>query len=337
MNKVLVTGGGGFLGIHLVRRLRARGVVVHSFQRSAYPALEQLGVRQFRGDLAVDRAVLTEAVAGCDVVFHVAAKAGVWGDYRHYHQANVTGTLNVLNACLEAGVSRLVYTSSPSVTFDGKDQEGVDESAPYPAQFLTAYPATKAEAEQMVREFADARLATVSLRPHLIWGPGDQHLVPRVVDRAKAGRLRLVGGDDKLVDTVYIDNCVDAHLAAAERLAPGNALSGQAYFITNGEPLPMAAIINGIVQAAGLAPIQKRVSPRVAYAAGVLMEGGARLFGMRNEPPMTRFVAAQLGTAHWFDISAARRDLGYQPAVSMADGFAKLAEAFQRDGLWWRR
>ncbi|CAM2009242.1 NAD-dependent epimerase/dehydratase family protein [Acanthopleuribacter pedis] len=337
MKHVLVTGGGGFLGIHLVRRLRERGVAVRSFQRSFYPELDQLGVQQFRGDLAVDRNTLNQAAAGCDLVFHVAAKAGVWGSYDSYHQANVEGTLNVLNACHKAGIQRLVYTSSPSVTFDGRDQEGVDESAPYPKSFLAHYPATKAKAEQMVVEFADDRLATVSLRPHLIWGPGDQHLVPRVVERAEAGRLRLVGDDTKLVDTLYIDNCVDAHLAAAERLAPGAAISGKTYFITNGEPLPMAAILNGILKAAGKTPVEKRVSPRLAYVVGTVMETGAGLLRMRNEPPMTRFVAAQLGTAHWFNIEAAKRDLGYEPAVSMAEGFRRLAEAFQREGAWWRR
>ena len=190
--KALVTGGGGFLGAAIVRGLLARGTAVRSFSRQSYPALDALGVEQVQGDIA-DTAAVTAAARGCGVVFHVAAKPGIWGDYAGYHRTNVVGTSSVIAACRAAGVQRLIYTSSPSVVFDGRDMEGVDESVPYPAHYEAHYPRTKALAEQAVIAANDAQLATVSLRPHLIWGPGDNHLLPRMVARARAGQLRRIG------------------------------------------------------------------------------------------------------------------------------------------------
>ena len=332
--RVLVTGGGGFLGLALVRRLIDMGAEVRTFQRGDYAQLEAWGVEQVRGDLYRDGELLEKALSGCDLVYHTAAKAGVWGDFEDFHRTNVGGTENLLRACLNQKVRRFVYTSSPSVTFDGRDQEGIDESAPYPKRFLAHYPATKAEAEKLVNGYNDADLATVSLRPHLIWGPGDNHLVPRVIERGRAGRLRLVGGDEKLVDSVFIDNCVEAHLCAAERLQPGAPIGGKNYFITNDEPVPMSRLLNGILQAGGLPEVTRRVSPTTAYAAGALLEGVYGLLGRKREPLMTRFVAAQLGTAHWFTIEAAKRDLGYQPKVTIDEGLSRLKQALS-DGDWW--
>ncbi len=322
--RALVTGGGGFLGGAIVRLLLKRGWRVRSYSRGEYPALRQLDVEQVKGDLA-EGAGLAKAVAGCDVVFHVAAKAGVWGSYQEYHQINVVGTENVLQACKAAGIRKLVFTSSPSVTFDGRDQVGLDESAPYPSKWLAHYPHTKALAEQRVLAANGPDLTTVSLRPHLIWGPGDPHLVPRVLERAKAGQLRLVGDQSKKVDSVYIDNAAEAHVLAAEKLAVGAPLAGKAYFITNGEPLPMAELLNGILKAGGLPPVTRTISARLAYAAGVVFEMSYRLLGKSEEPRMTRFVARQLSTAHWFDISAARRDFGYEPAITIREGMQLLA------------
>lgn len=327
--KALVTGGGGFLGGAIVRRLRARGDAVRSYSRGAYLELTQLGVEQFRGDLA-DREALFKATDGCEIVFHVAAKAGVSGSYESYHQANVLGTENVLAACRAHGIGKLVYTSSPSVTFDGSDQEGVNERAPYPAQFLAPYPQTKALAEQQILAANGPRLATVALRPHLIWGPGDTNLVPRILARARSGKLRLIDNGGKLVDTTYIDNAVLAHLLAADRLQSGAACAGKAYFISNGEPRTMDAIINGILAAAGLPPVTRKISPRLAYTAGRLMEYAYTLLRKQDEPPLTRFVARQLATAHWFDLTAARRDLGYAPEVTFKDGLTRLAAALRK-------
>lgn len=321
--KVLVTGGGGFLGGAIVRRLLAAGHQVRSLQRGDYPALAALGVEQCRADLA-NRDAVARAVKGCDAVIHCAAKAGVWGRFADYYRANILGTENIVAACQSSGVSRLVFTSSPSVVFDGRDENGIAESAPYPARYLAHYPRTKAAAEQMVLAANGAQLATVALRPHLIWGPGDPHLLPRLVSRARAGKLRLVNRQDNLVDSTYVDNAALAHELALTRLAPDAACTGRAYFISNGEPLPMGELVNRLLAAQGVAPVTRSVSPRTAYAAGALLEWAYRLSGRSGEPRITRFVARQLSTAHWFDLSAARRDLGYQPEVSFAEGLSRL-------------
>jgi len=326
--KALVTGGGGFLGSAIVRKLLARGDEVRSYARGAYPELEELGVECVRGDVA-DADAVVHAAAGCDVVFHVAAKAGVWGRRADYERANVAGTRNVVRACGMLSQPRLVYTSTPSVTFAGSDQDGVDESAPYAEHFLCAYPETKAEAERHVLASNGPDLATVALRPHLIWGPDDPHLVPRILERGRTGRLRLLGPHENRVDSVYVENAADAHLLAADRLAPGAPIAGRAYFITNGEPLPLADLLNRILAAGGLPPVEKHVPASLAYALGAVFEGAYRLLGVKREPPMTRFVAKQLSTAHHFDISAARRDLGYEPAVSIAEGMERLMESLQ--------
>lgn len=329
----LVTGGGGFLGGSIVRRLRARGDAVRSLSRGRYPDLDALGVTQHQGDVA-DAAAVDDAAAGCDIVFHVAAKAGVGGRYSEYHRANVTGTENVLAACRRQGVRRLVYTSSPSVVFDGRDLEGVDESAPYPAHYDAPYPRTKALAEQRVLRANGPDLATVSLRPHLIWGPADNHLIPRIISRARAGRLRRIGRASKLIDSTYIDNAADAHLLAADRLAPGSPVAGKAYFLSQGEPVPLWDLVNRILAAAGLPPVTRSVPYAAAYAAGCVMEVAYALFCPRREPPMTRFLARELSTAHWFDLSAARHDLGYAPGVPLDEGLRRLAKSFE---IGWLR
>lgn len=321
--KVLVTGGGGFLGCAIVRQLLKRGDAVRSYSRGAYPELTRLGVEQLQGDLA-DRNALIKAAQGCECIYHVAAKAGIWGNYHVFHQANVAGTENVLGACRQHGIKRLVYTSSPSVVFDGRDVAGGDESLPYPAHFEAHYPHTKALAEQLVLAANAPDLATVALRPHLIWGPGDNHLVPRIVAKARAGRLRRIGNRPCLVDTVYVDNAARAHLLAADRLVPGSAIAGKAYFISNGEPLPLWEMVNRILAAADLPPITRSIPPRLAYALGSLCEGIWGLLKLSGEPPMTRFVAQELATAHWFNIDAARRDLGYVPEISIEEGLVKL-------------
>ncbi len=326
--RALVTGGGGFLGKAILKRLLAEGHAVRSIARGDYPELRALGAETLQGDLA-DPGVATRAVEGCDAVFHVAAKAGVWGAFEEYHRSNVLATQRLIEACLEAGVPRLIYTSTPSVIHGGGDVEGVDESAPYADHYETHYPATKAAAEKMVLAANSARLSTVALRPHLIWGPEDTQLIPRIIDRARSGRLRRIGAEPKLVDSIYIDNAVDAHLLACQRLGPEAACAGRAYFITQGEPVPTWDLVNRILAAAGAPLVTRTVSPKVAYAAGAVMEGIWTLFRVKSEPPMTRFVASQLSTAHWYDVSAARRDLGFTPAVSIDEGLARLKTWFQ--------
>jgi nucleoside-diphosphate-sugar epimerase len=302
-----------------------RGDEVVSISRGDYPELTKLGVLQIRGNLA-DRETVTAAAKGCDIIYHVAAKAGVWGRYDDFHRANVTGTENVLAACRVNSITKLVYTSSPSVVFDGTDVEGGDETIPYPATYEAHYPKTKAMAERLVLAANSTDLATVALRPHLIWGPGDNHLVPRIVARGRAGRLRRIGDRPNLVDTVYVDNAARAHLDAADRLAPGAPPAGKAYFISNGEPLPLWEMVNRILAAADVPPVTRSISPGVAYAIGCICEALWGALRLPDEPPMTRFVAHELATAHWFDLAAARRDLGYEPSVTIDVGLVRLRE-----------
>ena len=323
--KAVVTGGGGFLGGAVTRLLRQRGDSVRSFTRSRYPWLDELGVEQTLGDLA-NLADVEQAVTGCDVVFHVAAKAGVWGRYSDFFDTNVTGTQNVIAACKKHGVRRLVYTSTPSVVHAGKDVAGANESLPYPKHFEAYYSETKAKAEKAVLAANGPDLATVSLRPHLIFGPGDPHLIPRIIAAAKAGKLKRIGTKTITVDVTYIDNAAQAHLDAADRLDIGTPPAGKAYFLSNGEPVELWPFIARVLAEAGAPPVTKTISAWKARLAGRVMEVLYWLLPLPGEPPMTRFVASQLSTSHWYDISAARRDLGYAPKVSVEEGLKRLGE-----------
>ncbi|KFN50612.1 2-alkyl-3-oxoalkanoate reductase [Arenimonas composti] len=328
--KVLVTGGAGFLGRGLCAALLRDGHEVSSFQRSHSPELEAIGVRQIRGDLA-DAEAVRKAFAGQDAIFHNAAKAGAWGSYDEYFSANVTGTRNVLAAMRAHGIGRLVYTSTPSVTHSGRNPvEGTDErTTPLGSRFKAPYPATKLIAENEVLAANGPELLTVALRPRLIWGPGDTQLLPRLAERARAGRLRFIDGGHNRMDTTYIDNAAQAHLDAFAALQPGAACAGKVYFISNGEPREVRRIVNDLLAAAGVPPVTKNVPYRVAYAAGAVLEPVWKLLRLQGEPPMTRFLAEQLSTPHWYDISAAQRDFGYAPKVSMDEGLQRLA-------AWWR-
>ncbi len=326
---IAVTGGGGFLGGAIVRQLLARGESVRSVQRSDVPDLRALGVDVVRADLSDARACL-EALRGADAVIHVAAKAGVWGSAASFHSANVQATDNVIAACRTLGIGKLVYTSTPSVVHAGGDVANIDESAPVATHFSAPYPQTKALAEAHVLAANGGQLATVALRPHLIWGPGDTQLTARVLARARAGRLRLVGGGEKWIDSVYIDNAAAAHLNALDRVEPSAACAGKAYFITQGEPMPQKQLINGMLAAAGLPPCDRSIAPGVAWLAGAVLELVWTLLRREEEPMMTRFLARQLATAHWYNIDAARRDLGYAPQVTVQEGLALLAESLNR-------
>jgi nucleoside-diphosphate-sugar epimerase len=341
----LVTGGGGFLGGYIVEALLARGDKVRSFGRGAYPELESQGVEVVRGDLR-DGAALVGACDGVECVFHAAAQPGVSLKRDRYESVNRTGTELLLSAARKCGVKRFVYTSSPSVVFAGADQGGVNESAPYDFGWMEEhrayYSSTKACAEQAVLSANSDEFRTCSLRPHLIWGPGDTHLIPRLLARARSGRLRRVGDGTNLVDITYVENAAAAHLQAAdamaadmspvgERVGSCPTPAGKAYFISQGEPVNCWQWINEILALVDLPPVEKRISTTAAHRLGGACEMIYGLLGIEREPPMTRFLAAQLSTSHWFDISAARRDFGYAPHVSTADGMQRLGTWLRND------
>lgn len=316
----LVTGGSGFVGRRLVLRLLDQGRRVTVFGRTPAPDLEARGARFIRGSIE-DPASVEAACAEAETVFHVAAKVGVWGRRSDFFRVNVTGTRNVIAGCLKHGVRRLVATSTPSVVYNGRGLAGADESLPLTRRCPSPYPLTKAMAERDVLAADGPSLRTVALRPHLVWGPGDPHLIPTVVARARAGRLRIVGSGANKVDLVHVENAIDAHLlaeAAAERCG------GRAYFITNGEPVMLWEWINELLRGLGIPEVRRKAPLWAASAAGALCEACWRALPLRGEPPMTRFVAAELARDHWFDLGAARRDLGYAPRISMAEGTRDL-------------
>ena len=328
--KALITGGGGFLGSRIAQLLKERGDEVTVLGRRAYPHHEQAGIRTIQTDIRESTAI-RQACEGMETVFHVAAIPGIWARRKIFQDINVGGTRNVIDACKNAGVSRLVHTSTPSVVFGESPLCGVDESQPYPQQYLADYPETKAAAERMVLAANSAALSTIALRPHLIWGPGDPHLIPRVIDRARRGQLRIVGDGENLVDITFIDNAAEAHLRAADALTPKAACAGRAYFISQGEPVKLWPWLNGILVELGIPPVERTISYNAARRAGAVLEAVHRVFCPSREPRMTRFLASQLAYSHYFNISAARADFGYEPRVSTSEGLAKLIRSLRRD------
>ncbi|MCP3925745.1 MAG: NAD-dependent epimerase/dehydratase family protein [Desulfobacterales bacterium] len=323
MKKALVTGGGGFLGFAIVKQLIEKKYSVRSISRSHYKKLDEIGVEQIIGDISIPYDA-EKAVQGMDIVFHVAAKPGIWGKYEEYYNINYIGTKNIADFSLKHNVKEFIYTSSPSVIFDGNDMENVDESVPYPVEFHTHYPKTKALAEKYIQEITKKGLKTITLRPHLIWGPDDNHLVPRIIKKAK--RLKKIGYEKKLVDTIYIDNAADAHILAAEKLSENIDLSGKIYFISQDEPIYTWDMIDRILESAGKPKIKGTVSVSAAYYVGAFLEFIFKIFFIKSEPPMTRFVAKELSTSHYFDISAVKTDLGFKPNISITKGLKILKD-----------
>ena len=322
--KALVTGAGGFLGLYIVEQLVERGDRVRALCRGRYDELEALEVETVRADIR-DREATIAACRDIDVVFHVAALPGIGLDWNHFYGVNTLGTRHLVEGCRRHGVGRLVYTSTPSVTFDGTDQRGVDETAPYPPRWLCHYPHSKALAERHVLESnGTAGLSTCALRPHLIWGPRDRHLIPRLLARARAGRLRRVGDGTNLVDTVYVENAATAHLQAADALRPESPVAGRAYFISQGQPVNCWQWIDEVLALAELPPVDKSISLKAAWRVGAVLETVYKLLRLKSEPPMTRFLAAQLATSHYFDVTRAREDFGYDPKITTAEGMQRL-------------
>ncbi len=324
--KTLVTGGGGFLGRYIVEQLLVRGDTVTVFSRGAYPELETLGARVMCGSLQ-DADAVQKACAGMDAIFHVAAKAGLWGPWDEYYSVNVTGTENVIAACRKQGVPKLINTSSPSVIFDGRSQEGVNEDVLYPHRYESPYPHTKALAEQRVTQANGKTLLTVSLRPHLIIGPRDNHLLPGLLAAARAHRLPQIGDGTNRVDLTWVEDAARAHLLAADALEPKSPIAGNVYFITQGEPVTLWTWIRALLRELNLPEPRVRISLPVARMLGGILESIHRSLRLPGEPRMTRFLASELAQSHTYNISRARQDLGYIPQISMAEARARLIAA----------
>lgn len=315
--RVLVTGGGGFIGRHLVQQLVQRGATVRSLGRRPQAELAQLGVEVLCGDLT-DADFLYKACAGMEAVFHVAAKAGIWGPRSEYYAVNVTGTDQLLRACQRAGVRRFVYTSTPSVVFNRRPHRGSNESIGYGSRWLCHYAETKALAEQRALAANSPTMGVAALRPHLVFGPGDPHLLPKLLESIQAGRLKIVGDGRNQVDVSYVEDVVAAHLNALDALTKQpEVVGGQAYFISQDQPVNLWDWLNRILSDLGHAPLTRKVPLPVAYAAGGASEFVWSLLKKRSDPPMTRFVAVELAKSHYFNIAAAKEHLGYRPRFAM--------------------
>ena len=323
MKNVFVTGGGGFVGRALLRELVGRGYRCATFSRGSYSDLEEMGVVCFQGDLG-DSSFVQQCLKGYDTVFHVASLTGIWGDYKKYYRTNVEGAHNILQGCLRHKIKRLIYTSTPSVVFAGKDICGEDEGLPYARKFLCNYAKTKAIAEKNVLAANNDELLTCALRPHLIWGPGDPHLVPRLLDRARDGKLKIVGDGCNKVDITYIDNVVHAHLLAADELEGEGKCAGKAYFIGQERSVEMWKWINDLLDKCHVDPVEKSVPLPIAYGAGAFLECMYRVTKQADEPKMTRFLALQLARSHYFTHDLAKKDFGYSPLVAIEDGMVRL-------------
>ena len=329
MKRALVTGGGGFIGGAIARQLLADGVSVSVVGRGVYPALESLGVECLRGDIR-DHDFLTRAFTGHDTIFHAAAKAGIWGPLKEYEATNVTGTLNVIRACRENQIPRLVYTSTPSVVFNGEDIEGADETLPYATRTLCHYAATKIQAEKEVLKANALNLRTTAIRPHLVWGPGDNHLIPRLVERGRSGRLRIIGDGRNRVDIAYIENVVSAHILAARNLVSEKAsAAGEAFFIGQENPVCLWEWVNLLFARLDMAPVTRKVPFTIGKAMGYFLEKIHGLLLPGKEPVMTRFIAHQLARSHWFSHEKANRLLGYRQLVSTEAGMDRLVASIR--------
>lgn len=322
----VVTGGNGFVGRAIVERLLAAGDEVRVIGRARYHELERLGVRSFTSDLAAQQD-LRAVLRGAEVVFHVAAKAGVWGKSEDFHAANVTGTQHVVREAIRAGVPKLVYTSSPSVVIGEEEIANGDESLPYPAQFSAPYPLTKSIAERFV--LAQHEILACALRPHLIWGPRDPHILPRLIERAKRGRLVRVGDGRNKVDISYVENVAIGHIQAAAALRAGGVVAGRAYFIGQAEPVVLWDFIGELLRQLELAPVRHSLPLPLALTLATFFERFNRQFQPHEEPALTRFTASQLARSHWFSHAAASRDFGYCAPISTAEGLVRTVHAFR--------
>ncbi|MDR0522765.1 MAG: NAD-dependent epimerase/dehydratase family protein [Planctomycetaceae bacterium] len=327
----LVIGGTGFLGREITCQLLERGKKVRTLCRRNADIPK--GAELIIGDIT-DRSSLQKACRGIETVFHTAALPSITVHWQPFYETNVLGAENVLNACQETGVQKLIYTSSASVVFNGRSQPGVDETAPYPSKFLAHYPHSKAIAEKMILDagLSPANpLLTCSIRPHVIIGERDRHLIPRLLDRAKKGKLFRVGSGRNMIDITFVENAALGHIQAAEALTgKGSPVNGNAYFLSQGEPVNCWEWIDNVLVMKGLPKVRRSLSLPAAWTLGTALEVWYKIWRLRGEPVMTRFLAATLAETHYLNIAKARQDFGYAPVLSMEEGMKRLAAAMRK-------
>lgn len=324
--RVLVTGASGFLGGAVARGLLDAGNEVTVLQRSA----SGLPCRELRGDIT-DREVVHDAVSGADAVIHLAAKVAVAGEHAEFVRINVGGTGTLIEAARRAGVRRFVQVSSPSVAHAGSPLVGAGAAPANPATAHGSYSRTKAESEVLALAADAPGFAVVAIRPHLVWGPGDEQLVGRIIARARAGRLFLIDHGMALIDTTVVDNAVSALMASVERAAD-EGVHGRALVVSNGQPRTVNELLTRMARSAGAPEPTRSVPFTLAMMAGSVAERAWRHHprGERaGDPPMTRFLAEQLATAHWFDQRETRRVLGWEPTVGLEEGFDRLSAWYE--------
>jgi len=324
--KILVTGAGGFLGYHICERLLKEGHEVTSFSRSHHKDLDELNIKTITGNL-INYEDVEKSLKGFDAVFHVASKVAMWGKWEDFYNTNVTGTENIIKACKKHGIQTLVYTSTPSVVFGTNEIINGNEDIPYPSDFNSLYAKSKSIAEKMILEANESNtLHTCALRPHLIFGPRDKNIIPRVVDAAKKGRLKKIGEGNNMVDVIHVENAALAHIQAFKSLIENQKAAGKAYFIAQEEPVNLWDFINTILAKHKIDPITKSISFKKAYRVGTVIEFFLKLFRIHDvHPPMTKFVAMQMSKSHYFSHKRAENDFGYKPEINLDQALNSLA------------
>jgi len=328
--KFLVTGGGGFVGSAIVKRLKGLGYQVGSYSRKSYPWMDELGIKQFQGDLT-DPVAIDGAVAQHKIVIHSAALAGFWGSYADYYRPNVLGTKHLLQSCQKHQIEKLLFTSTASVVFGGESIHNGQAEIPYPKKASSFYTSTKAKAEQLILTANTVNLKTLALRPHIVLGPGDTQIIPRLIERAKSGRLPIIGSGSNQIDIIHIDNLVDAHLAALKAMDQNPNCLGKAYFVSNGDPVIVWDFINSILTGLGLPAITKKISYRMALTLATLLSGFNQIFTPAKEPKLTPFLVKELSQSHWFNIDPAKQDLGYKPMIDSSQTLESILTAFSKN------
>ncbi|PIK15452.1 NAD-dependent epimerase/dehydratase family protein [Halobacteriovorax sp. JY17] len=321
---ILVTGAGGFLGFYIARDLKELGHRVYNFSRSHHRDLDQLEITTRIGNLNNPKSI-ENALEDIDAVFHVAGKVAMWGKWDDFYQTNTIGTKNLVEACKKKGIKKLIYTSTPSVVFGEGDLLGQDETLNYPKKYLSLYAKSKMLAEKYVLDQNSESFLTCSLRPHLIFGPRDKNIIPRLIEASKKNKLKIVGDGENLVDIIYVENAAKAHIQAFEKLTVNSKVAGSSYFIAQERPVKLWDFINQILQINGQSPITKKIPTNTAYRIGAIIEFFLKLFRVWNiHPPMTRFVALQLGKSHYFSHKKAQADFNYSPSISIEEAIEKI-------------